>query len=139
MQYSSMVFHSNKELNKYYSIYAAATAEKLHRNEGIYLDSGPGIVAAPRHTGHGTIRQVCATLLALAGLPSGKRLAGPALDGVRQAAQSIDYRSYFHPLPPETSTGGTEGSSEAIAELRALGYIGGGESVAPRPKSETST
>src|SRR5438132_5724658 len=121
-------FHWVEDRPKELSSFAAATAAKWHRNEGIYLVSGPGIVAAPGHTGHGTIRQVCATLLALAGLPSGKGLAGPALDGVRQAAHSIDYSSYFHPLPPETSTGGTEGSSEAIAKLRALGYIGGGES-----------
>ena len=132
-------FHWIEDRPTELSSFAAATAAKWHRSEGIYLVSGPGIVAAPGHTGHGTIRQVCATLLALAGLPSGRGLAGPPLDGVRQPTQSIDYRNYFHPLSPESPTARLESSSEAIAKLRALGYIGGGESVAPRPTSETST
>ena len=47
---------------------AQATAALWHRGEGIYVLHGPGIPARPRAAEPQSIRQVAATLLALAGL-----------------------------------------------------------------------
>ena len=48
---------------------ANTTAAKWHAENGIYLIWGPGIQASRGHAGAGNVDQVCATLLALAGLP----------------------------------------------------------------------
>jgi tetratricopeptide (TPR) repeat protein len=122
------------------SSFAIATAAKWHRNEGIVLLWGPGVRAQQGHTLHGTIRQICATLAALTGLPHPTN-AEPALSrlGLTENPAHIDYRHYFTPFTSAV-TQTTEASNEEIAKLRALGYIGSGESTAPRPAAAgTST
>jgi tetratricopeptide (TPR) repeat protein len=151
---------------------AAATAARWHREEGIYLLWVPDRMARPSPSqerrpsaavstvpafhprGRGGVAQVCATLLALLGLPPGDGLA-PALDtdlpgmpawrreaapasslagGARlpaaAAARPVDYRRFFHPAaasaaPATSATAAAAG--EQLAALRALGYIGAGE------------
>lgn len=110
------------------SSFATATAAKWHRQEGIVLLWGPGISATRGHTLHGTIRQVCATLLDLCGLPAGTNVA-PALSR-RQERPRADYSRYFQPFTPAAAT--TSGSNEELAKLRALGYIGGNEPFGQR-------
>jgi len=108
---------------------ATATAAKWHRKEGIYLLRGPGIAAAPGHPLRGSVRQVCATLLALTGMPP-QQNGQPALAGAPQApAAPIDYASHFARAasPPPPATG--QAASEEIAKLKALGYIGSNEST----------
>lgn len=99
----------------------AATAGLWHRDEGIYLLKGPGIEAGER--GRGRVDQVCATLLALLGLPPGEDIAGPPLPGSPVLDDKpVDYRARWKPapIPDLPSTGG----QEEVAKLRALGYLG---------------
>lgn len=123
------------------SSFATATAAKWHRNDGIYLVWGPRIQPSKGHTGRGTIRQVCSTLLALTGLPAARGTAESTLTPVGASQATVDYKRYFQSFVPSARTvAGTQGAGEALAKLRALGYIGSGESVAPRPSSAgTST
>jgi hypothetical protein len=100
----------------------AATAGLWHREEGIYLLHGPGIESGER--GRGRVDQVCATLLALLGLPPGKDMAGPPLPGSPAAAgEPVDYRALWNPAPLP-SLPASEGGEEEVAKLRALGYLG---------------
>jgi tetratricopeptide (TPR) repeat protein len=107
---------------------ATATAAKWHRSEGIYLLRGPGIAAVPGHARRGGIRQVCATLAALAGLPAAANTA-PPLAPLAAASASFDYRRTFTPAAPPPAPASGQASSEELAKLRALGYIGSGESA----------
>jgi Flp pilus assembly protein TadD len=115
--------------------FAIATAAKWHRNQGIYLLRGPGIAPSKGHAGRGGIRQICATLLAATGLPPAEHVAGPPLPPLANAnAASINYASHFQPFaPPNATIANSAGADEAVAKLKSLGYIGTGESTAPRP------
>ena len=93
-----------------------ATAGKWHRNEGIYVMCGAGVAATKGHRIHGGIRQICGWLMDACGLPH------------------ADYRRWFQRAAPA----GTSAPSEEIAKLRALGYIGRGESTS-RPAGVSST
>jgi Flp pilus assembly protein TadD len=117
---------------------ATATAAKWHRNEGIYLLWGAGIAPSKGHAVHGGIRQVCATLAGLAGLP---RPIGAASGlGPRASGLGIDYGHWFTRFVPPAAPAATAASaSEEIAKLKALGYIGSAESTGPRPAGATST
>lgn len=101
---------------------AAATAGRWHRDEGMYLLWGPGIAPGPRD--RGGVAQVCATLLALLGLPPGAGLTGPPLPGAPAAGEeTVDYKALLPSMPPaETASSGGD-----VDKLRALGYIGGSE------------
>jgi tetratricopeptide (TPR) repeat protein len=112
---------------------ANTTAAKWHAENGIYLLWGPGISRSQGHAGTGKVDQVCATLLALAGLPPGRNVAGPPLSGAPAAAASneaVDYRAVYTPATTaQTTTGGSESTvdEDTVAKLRALGYIGASE------------
>ncbi len=98
---------------------AAATAGRWHREEGMYLLWGPGIRAGER--ANGSIDQVCATLLALLGLPPGKGLAGPPLPGAPPTREGpFDYAAHFRPVERAAVPAASE---EELAKLRALGYL----------------
>lgn len=106
---------------------ATATAAKWHRKEGIYLLRGPGIVAAAGHPLRGSVRQVCATLLALTGMPA-QQNGQPPLPGAPQSnVPPLNYVAHFARAasPPPPTSG--HGASEEIAKLKALGYIGSNE------------
>ncbi|MEO8218289.1 MAG: alkaline phosphatase family protein [Acidobacteriota bacterium] len=123
-----------------FSSFAAATAAKWHREEGIFLLWGPGISARPGHTGRGEVIQVCATLLALTGLPPGTQITGPPLPGAQATGTApVDYSAHYQraetaPVPATSSAG----NEEELAKLRSLGYIGSGESMAAAPGSVES-
>ncbi len=108
---------------------ATATAAKWHRKEGIYLVRGPGIAAAPGHPLLGSVRQVCATLLALTGMPAQRNGQPPLAGVVVPAAPALNYAAHFTRAasPPAPPSG--RGTSEEIAKLKALGYIGSGEAT----------
>jgi Flp pilus assembly protein TadD len=126
-------FHWKEDRPINISSVANATAAKWHRNEGIYVLRGAGIRASRGHSGHGTIRQVCPTLLAVSGLPSGVGIAGPPLSPLEARKATADYRRYFQPFAPPDTAAASSGANEALAKLRALGYIGAGESSAAPP------
>lgn len=108
--------------------FAGGTAGRWHREEGIYVLWGAGIAAGPGHVQRGGIRQVCATLLAFLGLPPPRGLTTPPLPGAPQpVGQALDYAARWQPT---AATAGPAGSAEALAKLRALGYLSRSESLA---------
>jgi len=112
------------------SSFAAATAAKWHRKQGIYLLWGDGIPAQGRRGPEEHIAQVAATLLALSGMPQ------PAGDGpspivIPPRDASADYRAHFVPMKaPLTGAPSKAAAEEELAKLKALGYISGAESTA---------
>ena len=120
------------------SSFAVATAAKWHRRQGIYLLWGPGVASAPGHPHHGKAPQVCATLLALMGLPGAGYLAGPPLTGAPAVvAAKVDYRAYYRPSSVALADD-PRADAEALAKLRSLGYVASGE-AASGEKGSTRT
>jgi tetratricopeptide (TPR) repeat protein len=85
---------------------ATATAAKWHRNQGIFVEWGSGVGSRPRG-----IREVCKTLRQLTGLPE------------------LDYSRFFQRAAPPPAPPSGRANDEALAKLRALGYIGSTESA----------
>ena len=108
---------------------AGATAGLWHRDEGIYLLWGKGIEPSAAR-GEGQVGQVAATILGLLGLPRAAGTEGPALAGV---AEVLPAKNYGVRAPRGVAAGGAP-ADEAIDRLKALGYVGSGES-ATRPES----
>jgi Flp pilus assembly protein TadD len=105
---------------------ALATAAKWHRDEGMYVLWGPGIAKGAGHGLRGSVSQVCATLLALLGLPAGRGVAGPPLQGApASAAVSVEYHQWYKPAAQAAPTSAAD--EETLAKLRALGYVGATE------------
>lgn len=119
------------------SSFAQATAAKWHRQEGMYLLWGPGI--APAGKLEGGIRQVAATLAALTGLPRPGQTTERPLPGTPATrVPEADYRPHYEPMKPVLETN-QDAADEEIAKLRALGYIGAGESVRAASGSAAGT
>lgn len=124
------------------SSFAQSTAAKWHRKEGLYLLAGPGIAASPGHREHGSVDQVCASLLALLGLPPGVGLGGPPLPGVPGARHDdarYDYRVPYKPASLALASAPSGATQEALEKLKALGYIGAGESTSAPSGARGST
>jgi len=133
-------FHWKEDRPAKLSSIATATAAKWHRAQGIYLVRGAGIRPTSGHTGRGSVRQICATLLAATGLPKGEHVIGPPLPPLEPSGSTVDYRRWYQPYaPPAVTAQNNTDANEALAKLQALGYIGAGESGAPRPESEGSS
>jgi Tfp pilus assembly protein PilF len=118
---------------------ANATAARWHADDGIYLIWGKGVEPSAGHAGHGTVQQICATLMALLGLPPGKGVSGPSLPGAPSlTGDPVDYRAHYTPAAVVASTGGAASGAdeETVAKLRALGYVGassgGGRAIGTR-------
>jgi tetratricopeptide (TPR) repeat protein len=119
------------------SSFANPTAAKWHRQEGMYVVWGPGVAPAPGPGPKGGVAQVCASLLALLGLPDGPRLAGPPLAGIAAVGgPPFDYRAHYQPAA--AAAGAADADKEALEKLKALGYIGAGE-AAETPRQTGST
>ena len=123
------------------SSFAVATAAKWHRTEGIYVLRGEGIAPSNGHSGRGGIRRICSTLLAATGLPRAQGIAGPPLVPLTfSKAPAVDYRRHFELFAPSAAVAANSaGAAEALAKLRALGYIGAGESTTRPSSAGTST
>jgi tetratricopeptide (TPR) repeat protein len=132
------------------SSFDVSTAAKWHRKEGMYLlwgvsgdQSAGGAREATKSSSElrGGIRQVCATLLALAGLPPGAGVTGPPLPPVAAApedAGTADYGRIFAELRSRAARAEHEtavaerdappaSDAAALAKLRALGYLDSAE------------
>jgi Flp pilus assembly protein TadD len=113
------------------SSFANATAARWHTNRGMYLLWGPGIERSTDPAREGSVQQVCSTLMALLGLPAAKEVMGPPLPGAdRPSAQQADYKAHYIPVTPiatSASQASAKMDEEALARLRALGYIGATE------------
>jgi Type I phosphodiesterase / nucleotide pyrophosphatase/Tetratricopeptide repeat len=108
---------------------ALATAARWHRKDGIYVLWGPGIVPAPGHPHQAGATQVCSTLLALLGLPRGLGLAEPVLPGVpAPSGKAVNYAAHYAPAPA-AAVASTRSDAEAVEKLKALGYVGAGETA----------
>ena len=110
---------------------ATATAAKWHRDDGMFVLWGPGIPASAAHDKRGSVRQVCATLLALLGLPPGRDVDGDPLPGVeRPATARADYFSFYRPAnAPVSRVGQRAVDDDALAKLKSLGYISGSDAA----------
>jgi Flp pilus assembly protein TadD len=122
------------------SSFANATAAKWHTDHGVYLMWGSGVKPSPGHAGKAGVAQICATLLALGGIPPAAGVAGPPLPGapVSQAAP-VDYRAAYTPAAVQagpSSAAQSKVDQETVEKLRALGYIGaagnGGQAIGTR-------
>jgi tetratricopeptide (TPR) repeat protein len=103
---------------------AVATAARWHRDEGIYLHWQPPALRSGNRQARPSseviqARQLCSTLLKLLGLPAD-------VDSYRRAYRAQAARA-------------SAGDPEAIAKLRALGYLGGGEPSQAPAGSSTRT
>ncbi|HEV8335783.1 MAG TPA: alkaline phosphatase family protein [Candidatus Polarisedimenticolia bacterium] len=122
-----------------------------HREEGIFVLSGPGAARRARQDSV-TLFDVAPTVLALLGLPVPSDMPGAVL------AEAIDpaflakfppqhvptYEGVGAPRETEEASGSSEEvSAEMMAQLRALGYVGGNdgnpESEPAKPGSEKSS
>jgi hypothetical protein len=113
---------------------AHTTAAKWHRKHGVYLLWGPGIDAANHRDRPASVLQVCPTLVALSGLPTGSDLAAPPLPGTPPpVAERVEYGAHFtQPKPAASVSGPRPVDDDTLARLRALGYIGAAESSGGR-------
>lgn len=118
---------------------ATTTAAKWHRSEGMYVLWGPGVSPTAGHSGRGSVQQVCATLLALLGLPPGRDVEGPPLPGVAApAAARIDYFAHYKPAAPPASSS-TAVDRETLAKLQSLGYVSEGGPSSSQTAGATRT
>jgi tetratricopeptide (TPR) repeat protein len=110
---------------------ATATAAKWHRDDGMFMLWGPGIPASAAHDKRGSVRQVCATLLALLGLPPGRDVDGDPLPGVEgPAIARADYFPFYRPAnAPASRVGQRAVDDDALAKLKSLGYISGSDAA----------
>ena len=118
---------------------ATTTAAKWHRSEGMYLLWGDAVKPSAGHTGRGSVQQVCATLLALLGLPPGRDVQGPPLPGVdAPAGARVDYFAQYHPAGAPAPNGATV-DRDTLAKLKSLGYVGGDDASSSRTIGATRT
>lgn len=118
---------------------ASATAGRWHRDDGVYVLAGPGVVAAGASRGHGTVAQVAPTLLALLLIPPDRAMPG-TLAGVGAAeGATADYAATLPRSSAPVDPADGEAASDAIESLRSLGYIGSAEPDRAATAAEPST
>jgi len=120
---------------------ATASAAKWHAPRGIYLLWGPGVSAKAGHAPEGDVQQVCATLLALLGLPPGRDVNGDPLEGAAPVkATRADYAASYRPAVARAAGAARPATDkQAVENLKSLGYIGGSESSVAPPGSRGTT
>ena len=111
---------------------AAATAGRWHRDLGIFAIAGPGVTASGVE-GSGTVTQVAPTVLALLGVRPAPGMPEP-LSGLTPAGPPLPPSAVSTPVPRSDLP-----DDEAIARLRALGYVGGAEPSRAPPEAGGST
>lgn len=123
--------------------FTGATAPLWHDTDAAFLLAGDGVGALGEVETGGSVYDVAPTVAALLGVPAGQAWSGDVLPGVTPGElEPIDYASL---LPPSSYRPQTEAAAPAdpefITDLRALGYLGGGDAAEPdaaRPGAETT-
>ncbi|MFN8096410.1 MAG: alkaline phosphatase family protein [Vicinamibacteria bacterium] len=116
-----------------------ATAGLWHRAEGMFLLWGRGVEASAGR-GEGRVGQVTATILGLLGLPRAAGTEGPALAGVPEVLPARNYGvRQARPAAAAAATAGGAAAGEAVDRLKALGYVGAGESTTRPDGASTGT
>lgn len=108
---------------------AAATAAVWHRPTGVFIVAGNGVERRGRVADSASVFDVAPTVATLLGIPVGQGWQGRPLPGSPPTRlQPVDWSAL---VPPETYRGSPAGavrpSAEAVAQLKALGYLEGGE------------
>ena len=111
------------------------TAVYWHRPDAVLIASGPGVRPDACRRRIGPL-DILPLLLALAGLPPGADLPGAVPDGLlasaRPAAAAVRWAALLPRSMAPAEQARDVARDEAMAKLRALGYIGGTQpSVAP--------
>jgi Flp pilus assembly protein TadD len=119
-----------------------ATATLWHRSEGVFIAAGPRVRASATRHRLGVL-DVAPSLLALAGLPPSAEMPGhvPAwlLESSPPGQSPVRYTSLLAARSPEPVELSSAAQQEALAKLRALGYITGpGARVSGTPEPEPS-
>lgn len=107
---------------------AAATAALWHRPKGIFVLAGNGVMAKGRTGEPASVYDVAPTVAVLLGLPLGASWPGKPLPGVSLA--SGEKVAWSELVPPESyrpRVQEVKPSAEYVAQLKALGYLEGGE------------
>lgn len=107
---------------------AAATAALWHRPNGVFVAAGPGVGSLGRVREPASVYDVAPTVAALLGLPLGVGWPGKPLPGVRVSLG--DRVAWSELVPPESyrpKAHEVKPSAEYVAQLKALGYLEGGE------------
>jgi len=121
------------------SSFAAASAAKWHRNEGVFVVWGTGITAKPGHPERAGVRQLSATLAALAGIPAASGTETTPFPGVLRIDRQVDYKPLFQRALPPPRPSSSNASTEDVAKLKALGYIGANEVPRSQAKGTSDT
>lgn len=108
---------------------AAATAAMWHRPEGIFVAAGRGVDKLGRVSHLPSVFDVAPTVAALLDIPAGESWRGRPLPGCPPVRRPpVDWVAL---VPGEsyrpTGGSGARPAAEAIAQLKALGYLEGGE------------
>ncbi len=113
-----------------------ATATLWHRPEGVFVAVGPRVrISASRH--HLGVLDVGPALLALAGLPPSAEMPGRVPEWLFASSDTsrgpVRYSSLLIARTSPAVELSPEAREEALAKLRALGYIAGPGSTEPSP------
>jgi tetratricopeptide (TPR) repeat protein len=120
--------------------------EEWHRDWGIVLLHGPGIAA--RHLPPSSIFDIAPTLLYLSGLPLADDMSGRLISDAfppselarRPPARVKSYEIVGERLAHTSAVAGDpEVMHEMMANLRALGYVGGSDETPPAKPSASAT
>jgi Flp pilus assembly protein TadD len=107
---------------------AAATAALWHRPLGIFVLAGKGVAHLGQVSEPPSVYDVAPTMAALLGLPRGIGWRGKPLPGCPAPVQaSVDWRAVVPPESYRRVSPTSQPSPEYIKQLKALGYLEGGE------------
>jgi Flp pilus assembly protein TadD len=107
---------------------AAATAAMWHRPLGVFVLAGHGVTGRGRVADPPSVYDVAPTVAALLGLPAGTGWRGKPLPGSPATTQApVDWVALVPPESYRPAGATARPSEEYIAQLKALGYLEGGE------------
>ncbi len=110
---------------------AAATAALWHRTLGIWVLAGAGVEGRGRVDEPASVFDVAPTVAALLGLPAGDDWRGAPLPGApAPAGEAVPWPTLVPPDSYRPQVAAAPPSEEYVAQLKALGYLEGGESGA---------
>ncbi len=119
---------------------AAATAALWHRPRGVFVLAGNGVRRLGRVAIPPSVVDVAPTVAALLGLPPGAGWRGRPLPGAPAESRApIDWTALLPAESVRPPAGVAPPSPEYIAQLKALGYLEGGEGSAPAAASPGAT